>query len=236
MRLTAKSTFLALSLMSASLAALSAATPAAAQGVADGPYISRAMDAVLLPLTDAVKKEFNIDSRVSGLLVVAVQPGGIADGQRLEPGDVIVSLEGYRLKEPFEVDTITGYWLNKGKTELDFQYLRAGQVFRAPAMVSVESFGEATEIESVRSWESVSVENFSYESFYSKYSDEMISNYSESTQQIETYSSSEEYGAELEAAESNEEEIIQFDEPADAGAEEVVDDGGDAGGEEEVVE
>ena len=53
------------------------------------PYVSRALDAVLLPIDDQVRKAFMLSPKDTGVLVLSVEPNGVADKQNIMPGDVI---------------------------------------------------------------------------------------------------------------------------------------------------
>jgi S1-C subfamily serine protease len=84
------------------------ALPAVAQEL-PRPYVSRALDAVLLPVDRAVISAFGLGPKDSGALVLATEPGGTADMAGILPGDVISNVRGTRIKDPVQLDSVVWY-------------------------------------------------------------------------------------------------------------------------------
>ena len=75
---------------------------------------------MLLPIDDAVIGAFGLAANETGVLVLAVQPGGIAELIGVEPGDVISSVRGYAIADPVELDAVVYYWI--GQNQFDFVF------------------------------------------------------------------------------------------------------------------
>lgn len=158
------------------------------------PYVSRAFDAVLLPIDDSVRAAFNLDPSETGVFVLAVEPGGVADLQGVAPGDVISEVKGHAILEPIQLDEVVYYWLGKGTTDFGYTYYRAGKPTRAKTSITLEQYTTIIEIATVATWVSWSVDaSFSYSEFYSEYSEELTASYESSETTIETESASAEF-------------------------------------------
>ena len=81
------------SLVLAVAATLVPASAALAEKGLPKPYVSPALDAVLLPITAEVRKEFKLGKKAAGLVIVSVDPGGVGELYGLEPGEVITELD-----------------------------------------------------------------------------------------------------------------------------------------------
>ena len=91
----------------------------AANAALPSPYVSHALDAVLIPINADVRTAFALDADQAGVLVLAVQPGGIAEANGIEPGDVIEIVKGHKISEPIQLDEVVYYWL----TANDFDFV-----------------------------------------------------------------------------------------------------------------
>lgn len=216
-------------LKSLALAALLAAAPAAVGSLAaqpaqaatglPAPYVSRALDAVLIPVDASVIGAFGLAPEATGVLVVATQPGGLAEGAGIQPGDVIDYVGGTAILTPAELDQIVYDLILAGTTDFAFAGARGGEALTTETVITIESWEETVEITEISSWSSYSSESFSYEEFSAEYSEEMASSYEASASE-----------------ESATEEAVDegtTDEAVDEGAtDEAVDDGGDAGGDD----
>jgi hypothetical protein len=80
------------------------------------PHVSPALDAVLLPITAEVRREFKLGKKAAGVVVVSVDPGGVGELYGLEPGEVITKLDGKVLRRPVDIDSMIRYKLNGGDT------------------------------------------------------------------------------------------------------------------------
>ncbi len=172
--------------------ALAAGLAASAQaGDLPPPYVSRALDAVLIPVTAGVKTAFALAADETGVLVLAVQPGGVADTAGVVPGDIINLVHGKQVLEPVTLDEIVYFFLQKG----DSDYALAGGGKTYAATITTESWSEVIDVTTVSSWSSTTSESFSYEEYTSEYSSEISESYASSEQVIEAEASSEEFAA-----------------------------------------
>lgn len=192
-----------------------------AQQMLPAPYVSRAFDAVLMPIDGAVRSAFDLDRSVEGVLVLAVQPGGVADQQGVEPGDVIYEVKGRRITTPISLDEVVYYWLQQGLFDFGFDYYRAGVLSSASAYITLELYQEVIEITEITSWSVWSYEEFSFEEYYEEYSEELIESYESSEELIEETVSSEEFSAEI-----SEEDDIDYAAEDDAAEDDAAEDDG----------
>ena len=162
------------------------------------PYVSRAFDAVLLPIDSNVRAVFALNAADQGVLVLAVEPGGVADSQGIVPGDVLYEIRGHKIVSPIELDEVAYYWINQGIFDFGFDYYRAGVLATASALITLELYEAVIDISTVSSWEAWSVEtSFSYEEFYAEYSEELTESYESSETIIEETATSEEFAEEI---------------------------------------
>jgi hypothetical protein len=264
------------------------ASPAVAATL-PAPYVSRALDAVLIPVDAGVTSAFGLAAGSTGVLVLATQPGGLADAAGILPGDVIDFVGKKPVTSPLDLDAVVYYWLMNGIYDFDFRGLRNGAEVVTTTLITLESWEQVIEVTEVSSWSSYSYESFSYEEYSVEYSEEIVSSYEESSVMIEETASSEEFSEEMTSEEMTSEETVDesavdegavdeaaadegamdeaapeedmgaevdcpdgevidgacvpFEEPVEeepveeeAVEEEPVDEGGDAGGEEEIIE
>jgi hypothetical protein len=162
------------------------------------PYVSRALDAVLLPIDSIVRTTFALDAKDQGVLILSVEPGGVADKQGLEPGDVISQVRGHKIVEPIDVDEVVYYWINNGIFDFGFSYYRNGVIATAAALITLELYSEVFDIASIASWNAWSTEtSFSYSEFYSEYSEQITESYESSESIITETTSSESFASEV---------------------------------------
>ncbi len=200
------------------------------------PYVSRALDAVLLPIDAAVVTAFSLDAGTKGALILATQPGGLAEAAGFLPGDVIETIKNKKVKSPIEVDEIVLYWIMNGVTDFGFDIWRNGALATSSWVITEEYYYETIDVTSVSSWSSYSSESFSYESYYSEYSESIVESYEYSETLIEETVTSEEFTSEVSEESSTEENMTEEtstedDADGDGVADDAeADDGGDAGG------
>ena len=238
-------------------------TAAIAQQALPAPYVSRALDAVLLPVDGAVISAFGLATDAKGVLVLATQPGGLAESAGILPGDVIDFVRGRPVLSPLDLDEVVYYWILQGVTDFVFDGLRAGSGFASETVITLEYWEEVIEITEISTWSAYSSESFSYEEFYSEYSEDLSASYEESLTTIEETVTSDSYAEEMSSEDTTGATEAPGDEAADcpgeivdgvcveedpamdaAPGDEAVDDGGDAGGddggdgggEEEIIE
>ncbi|OYU17943.1 MAG: endopeptidase [Rhodobacteraceae bacterium PARR1] len=184
------------------------ATPAAAATL-PVPYVSRALDAVLIPVDAGVTSAFGLAAGTTGVLVLATQPGGLADTAGILPGDVIDFVSQKPVRSPIELDEMVYYWLLQGVFDFDFRGLRDGSDVVTTTLITLESWEEVIEITEVTTWSSYSYESFSYEEYSVEYSEEIVSSYEESSTLIEETVTSEEYSAEMTSEEATDEMVTE---------------------------
>jgi len=194
-------------------------TAAQAQTTLPAPYLSYALDALLLPVDDTVRATFGLGPDSMGVFVLATAPGGLAESAGLQPGDVLDYIQGTEILSPSDLDAIIWNWLQQGVTDYTFDGFRGGEALATTTVITVEYWEETVDITTISSWSSYSSESFSYEEYSAEYSEEITASYEEQS-----------FSAEEEVIDEGamEEEVID-----DAGGEEIIDEGG---GEEEVVE
>lgn len=162
------------------------------------PYISRALDAVLIPIDDTVRSVFALAAADTGVLVIATEPGGVADSQGILPGDVISQVRGHAIVDPIDLDEVVFYWIQQNDFDFGFDYYRDGVLAATVFTITLELYESTFDMASVSSWSSWSTEtSFSYAEFYEEYSMEMTETYESSEAIIAETTSSEEYAAEL---------------------------------------
>jgi len=135
---------------------LLAARPAVAQGdiALPAPYISRALDAVLMPINGAVAGAFGLRPDERGVLVLAVQPGGVANSYGIVPGDVLYQLAGKRIRDPRHLDVLVLRDLRRGGQAFPFDLYRGGAVYVVETLITVEYYEEVFYFEEISTWES----------------------------------------------------------------------------------
>ena len=161
------------------------------------PYISRALDAVLIPIDDTVRTAFGLGAKETGVLVLAVEPKGVAASYGIEAGDVISQIKGHKIASPIDVDTVVYYWINLGAFDFLLDYYRGGTVYNATSYISLESYNTVIDVTTVSSWESTTVESFSYSEYASEYSEEITTSYESSETTIEETATSEDFSSEV---------------------------------------
>jgi hypothetical protein len=185
--------------ISTATAALALSTvPAFADTMLPAPYVSRALDAVLLPIDANVRSVFDLARDDTGLLVLATQPDGVADAYGIVPGDVIHMIGGRKVAKPIELDQIVYYWILEGVFDFDLGLYRDGGVVEVLSTISEESYWEMIEVSTIETWSSWEVEtSFSYEEYYAEYSEEIVESYEYSETSIEEMVTSEEFSSEM---------------------------------------
>jgi hypothetical protein len=175
------------------------AQPAVAQDL-PRPYVSRALDSVLLPVDTAVIAAFGLSPNDSGVLVLATEPGGTADMAGFLPGDVIANVRGTRVKDPVQLDSVVWYWIQSGVDDFGWEISRGGEYTFYEWVITEEEFWTEIDISAAASWTSWEYESWSYSAYYEEYSEVMIEEYSSSERVIEETVSSEEFVSEVETS------------------------------------
>jgi hypothetical protein len=205
--------------------------PAMAQTLLPPPYLSYALDALLLPIDDTVRATFGLAPQDAGVFVLATAPGGLAEGAGLLPGDVLDYVQGEEILSPEDLDAVIWTWLQQGITDYTFDGTRAGAALVTETVITIDYWEETVEITEISSWSSYSSETFSYEEYSAEYSEDISASYEE-----QSFEATEEHMTD----EGVTEEAYADEEAVDPGTEEPIEEGGDEviddGGEEEIVE
>lgn len=186
--------------MTASLVFAHPIAPARADTQLPAPYVSRALDAVLMPIDGKVRRAFNLSPKADGVYVVSVQPGGVAAKNDIRPGDVISRVKGKDVVKPIDLDTAVYYWIKHGTTDFVFDGYRGQTIYHPRSSITLALFDAAIDLATIATWGSVSYSGFSYSSYYSEYSVSITESYSSSETTIETTASSESYSSEAVSA------------------------------------
>jgi membrane-associated protease RseP (regulator of RpoE activity) len=203
-----------------------AATPPA-HGL-PAPQISKALDALLLPVNKAVIKQFKLKKGERGVLVLSVKKGGVADKQGIKPGDVLSEVHGHKVHKPVDVDIAVSRDLKAGKSDIAFAVLRDGAPVAVAAVITLEEYNEAVSVTEVSSWESDTTEtSFSYSEYVSEETQTIESSYESEETNVEEAMTQDETSSDEETSE--EESDDSSDDSGDDGA----DDGGDDDGGDE---
>jgi hypothetical protein len=170
--------------------------PAAAASSLPAPYVSRALDAVLIPINAEVQKAFGLKSGEKGVLVLSVAPDGVAHKAGIAPGDVISTAHGHAVTDPISLDEIVYHWIHKGSFDFGFNGWHGGAAQTYTSVITLALYTTVIDMAVVSSWSSYSYEGFSYSEYTTEYSSEMTESYESSETTIETTSSSEEFASE----------------------------------------
>ncbi len=195
-------------IVSAAASALAlVAAPALADVALPAPYVSRALDAVLLPIDANVRDAFALGASDTGVLVLTTEPGGVADANGILPGDVLSVIGGRKVSKPLDVDTIVYYWLLDGVTDFEWSLLRGGDTVEVYTLISEESYWEVIDVTTIETWSITEEVSFSYEEYWSEYSEEITESYESSETLIEETVTSEEFTSEVEESYEEAEEF-----------------------------
>ena len=82
---------------------------ALAEKVLPKPHVPPALDAVHLPITAKVRKEFKLGKKAAGVVVVSVDPGGVGALHGLEPGEVITEPDDKAIRRSVDLDSMIRY-------------------------------------------------------------------------------------------------------------------------------
>ena len=142
---------LASALVAALLLILSATVPAQAKGLPK-PHVSPALDAVLMPITAEVRKEFKLGKKAAGAVIVSVDPGGTAELYGMEPGDVITQLDGKVIRRPVDIDSMVKYALGQGNSYFFFDGTRKNRKKKTIIEIPAEEYARPIALDSLPKW------------------------------------------------------------------------------------
>jgi hypothetical protein len=134
------------------LALLLTGGPADAKSTLPKPYVSRSLDLVLLPITDAVRKEFKLGKKAAGAVVASVEPGGTGAFFGMQPGDVISQVEGKQIRRPVDVDSMLRYGLNQNNWLFRLDGVRQNSKLRTWVELSQEEYERPVALNRIRDW------------------------------------------------------------------------------------
>ena len=152
------------------------------------PYVSRGLRAVVMPIDQAVRTAFNLSKHSRrGVVVVSVEPNGLAAREGFVPGDVIDRVHDRKFRSPIEMDEILAYWAKHNRPEAKISYYRAGKRHHKQPKLAWDLFSLAIDLATVGRWASwTSGYGFSYADYYAYNSSYMTQSYSSSWTTIST--------------------------------------------------
>jgi hypothetical protein len=144
---------LSLALIVAALISAPATELAAkAKGTLPQPYVSRSLDLVLLPVTDAVRREFKLGKKAAGAVVASVEPGGTGEFYGIEPGDVISQVDGKTIRRPVDIDSMVRYGLKKDDSFFQLDGTRKNKRIRTWVVLSQQDYEKPVALDKVKAW------------------------------------------------------------------------------------
>jgi hypothetical protein len=146
-------------------------------------------------------QELGLSGAQKGLLVISLDPVGLGQQIELQPGDILVNLQGASLARVVDIDLITGYWLRQAQDQLELRILRQNERVQLSMPINVDEFGMAVNLEAIANWPSIRQGAFSYADFLAENVNRMISNYAEESQLIEEISGLAEFDQHMQDAE-----------------------------------
>lgn len=150
-------------------ALVNVAAPAMAQGRLPDPYVSPALDAVLMPITPAVKQQFKLPRSATGVVVASVQPGGVGELYGFEPGEVISRVDNKLIRRPVDLDSIVAYGVGNGESLFFFDGLWKGRKQRTIAQIDDAGFRAPVSLDRADSWPGYRGRGFDYARWYTPY-------------------------------------------------------------------
>ncbi len=166
------------------------------------PYMSRALEALVMPVEPSVRSLFKLGPKEDGMLVLAVKPGGSAARQGIQAGDVIGHVKGRGIKKPSELDAIFYYFLKKGGTGFPIAYNRGGKPAMNHYRLDLPQYQTVLDPGSVGSWTSSSSFSsfFNFQQFVTEFTIELAASYLNAQTQIDQMVSSQEFSSGFDAA------------------------------------
>jgi hypothetical protein len=134
------------------VAAFAPAGAALAEKGLPKPYVSPSLDAVLLPITAEVRKEFKLGKKAAGVVVVSVDPGGVGELYGLEPGEVITELNDKVIRRPVDLDSMIRYGLNDDSNYFFFDGTWKNRAKKTIIYLTNDDYNKPVAIEDVSKW------------------------------------------------------------------------------------
>ncbi|MEI6573456.1 MAG: PDZ domain-containing protein [Alphaproteobacteria bacterium] len=150
------------------------------------PYVSRGLRAVVMPINKVTQATFNLEKNIKhGVVVLSVEPNGIAATNGFMPGDVIEQVHGMHFKSPIEMDEILAYWAKNNRPQAKVMYFRGGKKSYAEPKIAYDIFTLALDLAGVGRWTTWSSGyGFSYGDYYNRHSGYLNQSYSMSWTRI----------------------------------------------------
>jgi membrane-associated protease RseP (regulator of RpoE activity) len=119
------------------------------------PYVSRALDAVLIPINHASRHRYQIPPKLRGVYVLAVAPRGVAAREGIRPGDVLATVRRQPISTPADVDRLVWAALAVSVTDFLFGVNRGPDVVQVNTNITVNNFNTNISINNISQWTSV---------------------------------------------------------------------------------
>jgi hypothetical protein len=122
------------------------------------PYVSRALDAVLIPINHASRHRYQIPPKLRGVYVLAVAPHGVAARQGIRPGDVLATVRHQPISTPGDVDRLVWAALAVSATSFLFGVNRGTEVadvVEVNTNITVNNFNTNISVNNISQWTSV---------------------------------------------------------------------------------
>jgi len=201
--------------------------------------LSRALGAVLVTVDAASIKKFKIKTATSGMMIVSMQPDGVAKDAGFLPGDVITKINGMTITDLVTLDEIAFFAVDEDVTEFTADGFRDGKENTITYTVTWEEAFKPLDFASIATWTFYDFDGFDYDGFYSEYSVELTESYELSETIVEDYSVAEEGAEDMAPAEDEAQAADEAEPEAEGegeGEAEGEAEGGDEGGEAESSE
>lgn len=152
------------------------------------PYVSRGLRAVVMPINKITQETFKLSKNLKhGVVVLSVEPNGIAATNGFQPGDVIEQVHGMHFHSPMEMDEILAYWAKNKRPQAKIMYFRGGNKLYSEPKIAYDIFTLALDIAGVGGWTTWSSGyGFSYSDYYNRNSGYMAQHYSTSWTRIDS--------------------------------------------------
>lgn len=139
------------------------------------PYVSRALDAVLIPINHASRHRYQIPPKLRGVYVLAVSPRGVAAREGIRPGDVLATVRHRPISTPADVDRLVWAALAGSVTNFLFGVNRGPDVVEVNTNITVNNFNTNVSINNISQWTSVDNRQ-EWTQIVDEYDDEMGAN------------------------------------------------------------
>jgi hypothetical protein len=144
------------------------------------PYVSRALDAVLIPINHASRHRYQIPPKLRGVYVLAVAPHGIAAREGIRPGDVLATVRHQPISTPADVDRLVWAALAVSVTDFLFGVNRGPHAVDVNTNITVNNFNTNISIDNISQWTSVD-DHQEWTQIVDQYDDEMKTSLSDTS-------------------------------------------------------